>query len=219
MTSDTNNFINFRMDFVYPYNLHDTTYYYYEPPVLDVMGGMQMMDLNAGGGGGPVQYVEDQNNNNLHYQNHSMQYQKIDNVSDYILNDAFIIVDPEFPFIDLPYINMGKNMHGKKQKMKKGYKGRQEKVEESDESSIELVPPEISYDREELMNIAKSPLSQAAPETWPAIAKKLPRLVKREGPTANIIIKEVRAIKKQEELLVAKMATKKTEDTPPIQSI
>ena len=40
------------MDFVYPYNLHDTTYYYYEPPVLDMMNGMQMMDLNAGGGGG-----------------------------------------------------------------------------------------------------------------------------------------------------------------------
>merc|ERR1712066_1054100 len=118
-----------------------------------MMNGMQMMDLNAGGGGGQVQYVEDQNNNNLHYQ-------KIDAVSDYILNDAFILVDPEFPFIDLPYINMGKNLHGKKQKMKKGYKGRQEKVEESEESSIELVPPEISYDREELMNIAKSPLSQ-----------------------------------------------------------
>merc|ERR1712241_581505 len=117
-------------------------------------------------------------------------------------------------------MNMGKNLHGKKkQKMKKGYKGRQEKVEESDESSIELVPPEISYDREELMNIAKSPLSQATPESWPAIAKKLPRLVKREGPTANIIIKEVRAIKKQEELHIAKMATKKTEDSPPIQSI
>ena len=44
-------------------------------------------------------------------------------------------------------------------------------------------------------------------------------VVKREGPTANIIIKEVRAIKKQEELHIAKMATKKTEDSPPIQSI
>merc|ERR1712029_392618 len=97
--------------------------------------------------------------------------------------------------------------------MKKGYKGRQEKEEEEEEeeSSIELVPPEISYDRDQLMNIAKSPLSQATPEAWPAIAKKLPRLVRREGPTANIIIKEVRAIKKQEELNVAKM-TKKPEE-------
>jgi len=209
------------MEFVYPYNLHDTTYYYYEPPILDVMNGMQMMDMNAGG---PVQYVEDQNNNIENtddYQTDSMQYQKINNMSDYILNEAFIIVDPEFPYLDFPYINMGKSLHGKKQKMKKGYKGRQEKEEEEEEeeSSIELVPPEISYDRDQLMNIAKSPLSQATPEAWPAIAKKLPRLVRREGPTANIIIKEVRAIKKQEELNVAKMATRKSEDSQPIQSI
>merc|ERR1711936_22035 len=133
-----------------------------------------MGDLNAGG---PVQYVEDQNNNNENtddYQTDSMQYQKINNMSDYILNEAFIVVDPEFSYLDFPYINMGKNLHGKKQKMKKGYKARAEKEEESEESSIELVPPEISYDRDELMNIAKSPLSQATPEAWPAIAKKLP---------------------------------------------
>merc|ERR1711953_286851 len=147
------------------------------------------MDLNAGGA---VQYVEDQNNNDNSddYQTDTMQYQKINNMSDYILNEAFIIVDPELSYLDFPYINMGKNLHGKKQK---GYKARAEKEEESEESSIELVPPEISYDRDELMNIAKSPLSQATPEAWPAIAKKLPRLVRREGPTANIIIKEVRA--------------------------
>merc|ERR1712241_236339 len=112
-------------------------------------------------------------------------------------------------------------MGGKNQKMKnKGYKGRQEKVEESEESSIELVPPEISYDREELMNIAKMPLSQAAPEAWPSIAKKLPRLVRREGPTANIIIKEITKIKKQEELNVAKMTiNKKAEDEPEVLSL
>ena len=206
------------MEFVYPYNFSDTTYYYYEPPILDVMNGMQMMDLNAGGA---VQYVEDQNNNDNSddYQTDTMQYQKINNMSDYILNEAFIIVDPELSYLDFPYINMGKNLHGKKQKMKKGYKARAEKEEESEESSIELVPPEISYDRDELMNIAKPPLSQATPEAWPAIAKKLPRLVRREGPTANIIIKEVRAIKKQVELNVAKMATRKTEDCQQIQSI
>jgi len=214
------------MEFVYPYNLHDTTYYYYEPPIIDVMNGMQMMDLNTGG---PVHYVEDHNNNissneDSHYETDSFQYQKINNVSDYILNDAFILVDPEFSYLDFPYINMGKNVHGKKQKTKKGYKTKQEMVEESEESSIELVPPEISYDRDQLMDIAKSPLSQATPEVWPAIAKKLPRLVRREGPTANIIIKEVRAIKKQEELNVKKMAkteifNNKTEDTQQIQSI
>ena len=50
------------------------------------------------------------------------------------------------------------------------------------------------------MAMAKSPLCQVTPQAWPMIAKKMPRLVRREGPTANIIIKEVRAIKKQGEI-------------------
>merc|ERR1711860_233098 len=56
-----------------------------------------------------------------------------------------------------------------------------DKLEDTEESTVKLVPPEISYNRDELMNIAKMPLSQATPEAWPSIAKKLPRLVRREG--------------------------------------
>merc|ERR1712025_445955 len=160
----------------------------------------------------PTYIPSDQNNNSVSQEyDTSLQYQKLD-----IINNAFIIVNPdEFPFIDLPYIHGGKPFNGKKQKFnKKGfkaYKDFKDKVEESEESTVKLVPPEISYNRDELMNIAKLPLSQATPDVWPSIAKKLPRLVRREGPTANIIIKEVRAIKKQEELNVAKM-TKKPEE-------
>merc|ERR1712117_424429 len=145
----------------------------------------------------------------------------------FILNDAFIIVDPEYPFIDLPYIHNGKSgfTSGKKPKgfMKGGFKAykdfNKDKLEDTEESTVKLVPPEISYNRDELMNIAKMPLSQATPEAWPSIAKKLPRLVRREGPTANIIIKEIRAVKKQEELNVAKMTIKKPDDEPPILSL
>jgi len=206
------------MDFVYPYNVHDTTYYYYDP-MVEMVDSMGMMSISPGS------YIPDQNNNlsphhhgdhHQEYQEYyaedadTLHYQKIN--SDYIINDAFIIVDPsDFPFIDLPYLQDGKqSFHGKKQKFKKGQKGfapqrmYKEEEEECDEGSVELVQPEISYDRDELMNISKLPLSQATPDSWSSIAKKLPRLVRREGPTANLLIKEVRAIKKQEELNVAK---------------
>merc|ERR1711923_26950 len=210
-----------RMEFVYPYNVHDngTTYYnypvYYDPsqPMVEMTDSFGMMSVSPVS---PTYIPADQNNNSISqdshlqhqeydyiYEDDSLQYQKLD-----IINNAFIIVNPdEFPFIDLPYIHSGKPYNGKKQKFnKKGfkaYKDFKDKVEDTEESTVKLIPPEISYDRDQLMNIAKL----------------LPRLVRREGPTANIIIKEVRAIKKQEELNVAKMATRKTEDCQQIQSI
>jgi len=211
-----------RMEFVYPYNVHDngTTYYnyYYDPSqqMVEMTDSFGMMSVSPTMS--PTYIPSDQNNNSvsqeydyIYEDDTSLQYQKLD-----IINNAFIIVNPdEFPFIDLPYIHNGKPFNGKKQKFnKKGfkaYKDFKDKVEDTEESTVKLVPPEISYNRDELMNIAKLPLSQATPDVWPSIAKKLPRLVRREGPTANIIIKEVRAIKKQEELNVAKM-TKKPEE-------
>lgn len=224
------------MDFVYPYNVHDTTYYYYDP-MVEMVDSMGMMSVSPGS------YMADHNNNFSSHHDHQqdfqeyyqedpdqLHYQKLSPVTDsYILNDAaFIIVDPsEFPFIDLPYIQDGKQHPGRKhQKIKKGQGkgyGQQrvykevEEEEEDDKGTVELVPPEISYNRDELMNIAKLPLSQATPDSWPGIAKKLPRLVRREGPTANLLIKEVRAIKKQEQLNVAKL-TKKP-DEPQILSL
>merc|ERR1719412_2928488 len=55
-----------------------------------------------------------------------------------------------------------------------------EEEEDEEESTVEFVQPEISYDRDQLMDIAKLPLSQAAPDSWGSIAKALPRLVRRE---------------------------------------
>lgn len=218
------------MDFVYPYSnpYNDTTYYYYDP-MVEMVDSMGMMSISPGS------YMASDLNNNLssHHDHHQeyyqedhqdLHYQKLSPVTDsYILNDAaFIIVDPsEFPFIDLPYIQDDKqHFPGRKQKLRKGqskgytqqrlYKEVEEE-DEDDKGTVELVPPEISYNRDELMNIAKLPLSQATPDSWPNIAKKLPRLVRREGPTANLLIKEVRAIKKQEQLNVAKL-TKKPEE-------
>jgi len=205
--------------------------------MVDSMGMMSMSPVSPSSmspTSAPGLYIPDQNNNTSNtavltpegeYEYPDQDYNKLNN--QFILNDAFIIVDPEYPFIDLPYIHNGKSgfTSGKKPKgFKKGgfkaYKDfNKDKLEDTEESTVKLVPPEISYNRDELMNIAKMPLSQATPEAWPSIAKKLPRLVRREGPTANIIIKEIRAVKKQEELNVAKMTIKKPDDEPPILSL
>merc|ERR1711997_863521 len=126
-----------KMEFVYPYqyNVHDTTYYYYEPPMVEVVDSMGMMSMSPVSSGSmsptsaPSLYIPDQNNNHNtavltpegEYEYPDQDYNKLNN---YILNDAFIIVDPEYPFIDLPYIHNGKSFNGKKQKgfKKGGYK-------------------------------------------------------------------------------------------------
>lgn len=240
------------MEFVpyntYPYQYNqynDTTYYYYEPPMVEMVESMGMMSMSpvSSGSMSPTSapglyFPPDQNNNTSNtavltpegeyeYPDQQPDYNKLNN--QFILNtDAFIIVDPEYPFIDLPYIHNGKSFTSgkkpkgfKKQGGFKAYKDfNKDKLEDAEESTVKLVTPEISYNRDELMNIAKMPLSQATPDAWPSIAKKLPRLVRREGPTANIIIKEIRAVKKQEELNnVAKMSVKKAEDEPQILSL
>ena len=115
--------------------------------------------------------------------------------ANYILNDVFSFITPEAPMIELPHSEVDKSFHPSK-------KNKSVKFDKSISpyyGRVMLVKPEISYGKEQLMAIAKSPLCQVTPQAWPMIAKKLPRLVRREGPTAKIIIKEVRAIKKQEE--------------------
>merc|ERR1719512_616508 len=213
------------MEFVpynaYPYQYNqynDTTYYYYEPPMVEMVDSMGMMSMSPVSPGSmsptsaPGLYIPDHNNNTntTAVLTPEGEYEYPDQTDYTKLNNQFIL-----------------NSDGKKPQkgFKKGFKAfkdfNKDKLElDTEESTVKLVPPEISYNRDELMNIAKMPLSQAAPEAWPSIAKKLPRLVRREGPTANIIIKEITKIKKQEELNVAKMTiNKKSEDEPQILSL
>ena len=46
--------------------------------------------------------------------------------------------------------------------------------ESDDEAGIQLVPPQISYGKEELMAMARSPICRQTPQQWPDIAKELP---------------------------------------------
>merc|ERR1740128_6383 len=115
--------------------------------------------------------------------------------ANYLFNDFFGFCAPEVPMLKMPYPEANKKVnHSKKTNSSKP-----QKPSSSSFKGVTLVKPEISYGKEELMAIARSPLCQVTPDAWPGIAKRLPRLVKREGPTANLLIKEVRAIKKQEE--------------------
>jgi len=112
-----------------------------------------------------------------------------------MLNDFFGIISPDIHRTSRPRHKNGKvPTTNKKQTVTPPLKSRSPSP-----PTVKLVKPEISYNREELMNLSKSPMSQTTPPSWAAIAKKVPRLVRREGPTANILIKEVRAIRKQEE--------------------
>jgi len=160
---------------------------------------------------GATDFFED---NDWHFSDQKSDYECVLNVGDdqlkmsavsmdlvlaanYILNDvfSFIAPAPEPPVMDMPQYHINQNIKFSK----KSHYTNAKKFRSSSPCSVPLVKPEISYGKEELMAIAKSPLCQVTPQAWPMIAKKMPRLVRREGPTANIIIKEVRAIKKQGE--------------------
>jgi len=68
-----------------------------------------------------------------------------------------------------------------------------------DENGIQLVPPKISYGKEELMAMSRSPFCRQTPQQWPDIAKELPGLVRRQGPTSKLILREMEELRKQEE--------------------
>ena len=74
--------------------------------------------------------------------------------------------------------------------------------DEEDDIGIELVQPKISYKKDELLAMAKSPFCQQLPEQWPNIVKELPGVVRRQeraGPTSKLILREMEGLRKQEE--------------------
>ena len=74
--------------------------------------------------------------------------------------------------------------------------------EEEDTEGIELVKPKISYNKEELMAMARSPFCRETPITLTEIAKELPGVVRRQerpGPTSKLILREMEGLRRQEE--------------------
>jgi len=74
-------------------------------------------------------------------------------------------------------------------------------LEEELELELELVKPELSYEKEELLALAKSPLCRAAPERWGELVADLPGVVRRAdraGPTSKLILREMEELRRQE---------------------
>ena len=68
--------------------------------------------------------------------------------------------------------------------------------------TIEMVKPDITYNKEQLLEIAKSSMCKNTPESWDVIAKELPGVVRRPrraGPTSKLILREMEGLRKQEQ--------------------
>ena len=68
--------------------------------------------------------------------------------------------------------------------------------------TMELVKPDITYDKEQLLEIAKSSMCKNTPESWDVIVKELPGVVRRPGragPTSKLILREMEGLRKQEQ--------------------
>jgi len=168
------------------------------------------------------EFTEDQQNDfqcvlNIGHEQLKVSAESVDLVlaANFILNDVFGFLSPNYEQVveysddsidnldttkdEKPYVLNKKLFSAKAMKLRKS----------SSPSKIPLVKPEISYERSELMAIAESPLCKVIPENLVILAKRLPKLVKKEGPTPNILIKQVKAIKKQEETF-SKCSNKET---------
>ena len=68
--------------------------------------------------------------------------------------------------------------------------------------AMEMVKPDITYNKEQLLEIAKSSMCKKTPESWDVIAKELPGVVRRQmraGPTSKLILREMEGLRKQEQ--------------------
>jgi len=116
-----------------------------------------------------------------------------------VLNEFFNICNPEDAIMESPPPELDEKNFGAR---RKNISGGSSKSTESDSGTIALVKPEISYEKQELMAMAKSPLCKVTPSTWGEVTKELPGVVRRAdraGPTSKIIQREMEGLRKQEE--------------------
>jgi len=116
-----------------------------------------------------------------------------------VLHEFFNICNPEDAIMESPPPELDEKNFGAR---RKNISGGSSKSTESDSGTIALVKPEISYEKQELMAMAKSPLCKMTPSTWGEVTKELPGVVRRAdraGPTSKIIQREMEGLRKQEE--------------------
>lgn len=71
-------------------------------------------------------------------------------------------------------------------------------VEENEGSSLCMLKPEISYEKDELLRLSKSPLCRDAPRDWEKIVNEFPHISKKEGAPSKHFLREMEMLKKQE---------------------
>lgn len=116
-----------------------------------------------------------------------------------VLHEFFNICNPEDTVMESPPPDLDEKNFGAR---RKNISGGSNKSIESDSGTIALVKPEISYAKQELMEMSKSPLCKMTPSTWSEVTKDLPGVVRRAdraGPTSKIIQREMEGLRKQEE--------------------
>jgi len=116
-----------------------------------------------------------------------------------VLHEFFDICPPEDAIMESPPPELDEKSSGAR---RKNISGGSTKSTDSDNGSLSLIKPEISYEKHELMAMSKSPLCKVTPTTWNAVTKDLPGVVRRAdraGPTSKIILREMEGLRKQEE--------------------
>jgi len=116
-----------------------------------------------------------------------------------VLHEFFNICNPEDAIMESPPPELDEKNFGAR---RKNMSGGSNKSTDSEGGTIALVKPEISYAKQELMAMSKSPLCKMAPSTWSEVTKDLPGVVRRAdraGPTSKIIQREMEGLRKQEE--------------------
>jgi len=116
-----------------------------------------------------------------------------------VLHEFFNICPLEDTIMDSPPPELNEKEFGAR---RKNISGGSTKSTDSDSITVVLVKPEISYEKQELMALSKSPLCKMTPTTLTEVTKDLPGVVRRAdraGPTSKIILREMEGLRKQEE--------------------
>jgi len=116
-----------------------------------------------------------------------------------VLHEFFNICPPEDAIMESPPPELDEKTFGAR---RKNTSGGSSKSTDSDSGTMVLVKPEISYEKQELMALSKSPLCKKTPNTLTEVTKDLPGVVRRAdraGPTSKIILREMEGLRKQEE--------------------
>ena len=116
-----------------------------------------------------------------------------------VLHEFFNICPPEDAIMESPPPVLNEKSFGARRKT---ISGGSSKSTDSDTDTMALVKPEISYGKQDLMAMSKSPLCKVTPSTLTEVTKDLTGVVRRAdraGPTSKIIQREMEGLRKQEE--------------------